>query len=250
MQKKEKQLESFIIKQNVPNLLFFGPYMNGKEKICYNFIHRLYPNQEDFNKYVLMINCLTTNGIQTMKDIIKLFSMQIIQKTSGLYFKTIVLQYAEYLTNDAQYSLRRTIEQYNHNTRFILLCEKKHQLLQPICSRFVHYYINDSNTYFHPLLTLDSFQYAKYNMYMKEYEQVIQCKESSTLSVYRIAKRMYHDHFSAHDLLLKQKKHPNYDSIVIMFRKCCGIFRNEILCIFYILSLFRNKSKIQILNIY
>ena len=51
--------------------------------------------------------------------------MQIIKKDENLMFKTIILEYAENLTYDSQYCLRRTIEQYSNHTRFIILCEVK-----------------------------------------------------------------------------------------------------------------------------
>ena len=68
--------------------------------------------------------------------------MQIINKNSNNNFKIIILKFCEYLTYDSQYSLRRTIEQFSHNTKFVLLCENKNKLLLPICSRFVDIYVN------------------------------------------------------------------------------------------------------------
>lgn len=249
MQKKEKQLESFIHRKNVPNLLFYGPYQNGKEQLCQRFIQKLYPTPEATQKYVLWVNCLTTTGIQHLKEMICLFSMQIIQKISCISFKTIVLQYAEYLTYDSQYSLRRTIEQYNHNTRFILLCEKKQKLLQPICSRFVHYYINDIQH--HPYKTIDIFPYSKLKNYWKKYENIISNSETTTLwDLYSLSKSFYQEHFFAHEILNKCKKNPNYHMVSLLFDKYSVLFRNEILCIFHILCLFRNKSKLQILDLY
>ena len=48
--------------------------------------------------------------------------MQIIAKEqNNIYFKTIILKYCEYLTYDSQYSLRRTIEMFSNNTRFIIV---------------------------------------------------------------------------------------------------------------------------------
>lgn len=247
MEKKKKQLESFVIRQNVPNLLFYGPYMNGKEQLCRFFIQQLYPNHEDIQKYVLWLNCLSTNGIQAMKELIKLFSMQIIQKKSGVSFKTIVLQYAEYLTYDSQYSLRRTIEQYNVNTRFVLLCENKHQLLQPICSRFVHYYVNEP----HPCYkTIDSFSYTKFHKHWKQYEEILEKKETNqTVHIFNVARNLHNEHFFAHEVLMKCKKHPQFHVMTILFDNYSSLFRNELICLFCILCVFRSKSKLQILGL-
>lgn len=249
MKKKEKQLELFIHKQNTPNLLFYGPYMNGKETLCKSFIHKLYPIVDDFHKYVLWINCLCTTGIQCLKEKIRLFSMQIIKKTPFLLFKTIVLQYAEYLTHDSQYSLRRTIEQYSQNTRFILLCEKKQKLLQPICSRFVHYYVNNQSPFV--FKHIDSYPYAKYNKYWKQYEHIIERKKENQLkSLFYLADNMAKDLFIGNEIILKNKSHPRFSYMMVLFDKYSKIFRNETLCIFHILCVLRNKSKLQILDVY
>ena len=78
MDQKKKQIQSFINKKNIPNLLIYGPYLNGKNILCNEYLSLLYPNHDDLQKYVLRINCLNTNGIQHLKENIKLFSMQIV----------------------------------------------------------------------------------------------------------------------------------------------------------------------------
>ena len=216
MESKKKQLNELIRFNNIPNLLFHGPYLEGKEELCKYFINTLYPNQEEYQKYVLWINCLYDNGIQSMKQHIKLFAMQIIKQNQSISFKVVVLQYAEYLTHDAQYCLRRTIEQYNKNTRFIVLCENKHKLLQPICSRFVQMYIN-------------------LNLHKKNF-QIDSCL-------------FYKEHFLAIELLQKFKSHPRYNEVYFLFNSFRKETKNETLSIFYLLNVFRNKSHIQIFSI-
>ena len=167
MDSKKKQINKIIQNKNIPNILYHGPYLEGKEDLCKYSLTLLYPNIDDYNKYTLWINCLYTNGIQNMKQIIKLFAMQIIKKDENLTFKTIILEYAENLTYDSQYCLRRTIEQYSNHTRFIILCENKHKLLPPICSRFLQIYVN-LNIYKKSFYLYDSFRYNKYNQLFKE----------------------------------------------------------------------------------
>ena len=58
MEQKKRQIQSFIRKQNIPNILIYGPYLNGKDELCNFFIQLLYPNSEDYQKYVLCLNCL------------------------------------------------------------------------------------------------------------------------------------------------------------------------------------------------
>lgn len=248
MESKKKQIKSLIENKNVPNILYHGPYLGGKEELCKYFISCVYPNQNDYNKYVLWINCLYTNGIQYMKQHIKLFAQQIMHNEPHLQFKTIILQYAEHLTYDSQYCLRRTIEQYNRHTRFIILCENKHKLLQPICSRFVQIYVNVYQSCKKSFHLYDTFRYHKYNTIMKTYDEI---KEGvlpfSHISL--LARQFYEQQFFALELLDKHKNHERFQEVVFRFEEYRKEFKNEILCILYILNVFRNKSKIQIFSI-
>ena len=62
-------------------------------------------------------------------------------KETGIFFKTIVLLNADYLTIDAQSALRRCIELFSYNTRFIIIVENKNKLLCPILSRFCEIHV-------------------------------------------------------------------------------------------------------------
>lgn len=247
MEGKKRQLLSLIQNKNTPNILFHGPYLRGKEILSKLFVDILYQNQEDKNKYVLWINCLYGNGIQTMKQNIKLFAMQIMRKETHLMFKTIILQYAEHLTNDSQYCLRRTIEQYNHHTRFVILCENKHKLLQPICSRFVQIYVNIPLNK-QEFILCDTFRYNIYNRLMKKYNSIVE-KNKPYKDMFHLAKEFYDKHFFALELLQRMKKYNQYQEISFLFNLYCKEFRNETLSIFFILNIFRNKSNIQIYSI-
>jgi hypothetical protein len=76
---------------------------------------------------------------------LKFFAKTNVQFSSGIWFKTIVLLNASHLTIDAQSALRRCIELFSHNTRFFIIVENKHKLLQPILSRFCEIYVPNEN---------------------------------------------------------------------------------------------------------
>lgn len=244
VKEKQNKIDYFVNSNNVPNLLIYGPYLNGKEDLCKYFINKVY-TKDSIKKYVLTINCLSNSGIKMIKDNIKLFSMQIINKSNNIHFKTIILQYCEYLTYDSQYSLRRTIEQFSKNTRFILLCENKNKLLNPICSRFVHIYVNNNlhNIYFNDFV---KFKYVIFNKIIKDYEK----NKDNLNSILQLSKELYLNNFYSYEILSKFKKHINYNLINMIFEKVCHNLRNEELCIFYLLNIFRNNLKIQIYELY
>ena len=247
MEIQKTKLNNFIKNDNIPNLLIYGPHLCGKETICDEFINDIYNSKELKKKYVLKINCVSIKGIKMIKENIKLFSMQIINKKSNVYFKTIILYHAEFLTYDSQYSLRRTIEQFSNNTRFILLCQDKTNILSPILSRFVHIYINNNNN---NSIIFTNQNYTKINKYINEYNKIIEDEENILNKLYYLSTDMYNDNIFAIELLTRFKNHKNYNKIKMIFEKQRINFRNETLSIFYILSLFRNNQDFEIYDLY
>lgn len=246
MNTKKQEIDNILKNENIPNILFHGIYNHGKEELCKYFLQTLYPKSDDFQKYVMEINCLHSNGIQQIKQTIKIFSMQTVNKATLIQFKTILLRHAEYLTHDAQYSLRRNIETYSKNTRFVILCENKNKLLLPIRSRFVHIYVNICKT--NKLLNdYESFSYKKYNDFMKKYTNLVE-KNSPFKEYVVLANEMYNNHFSALDIIHRFKKHEYYHEAEYLLEKYKKEYRNEILCILFLFQLFRNKSEIQIFH--
>jgi DNA polymerase III delta prime subunit len=246
------KIDEFINKKYIPNLLLYGPYNKGKENLCKYFINKVYQTKENIDKYVLDINCLTTNGIKMIKEYIKLFSMQIIHKESNIYFKTIILRYSEYLTYDSQYSLRRTIEQYNKNTRFILLCESKSKLLSPICSRFVHLYINHPTQQSNHCGIVTTRNTKLLNKILKKYYSILDNDEikDKSISIMKIAEELHNNMFVCNEIIEKFKKNQNYHIMKLVEANMTTNFRNERLSIFYVLNVFRNNHKIQIYELY
>ena len=252
LQKINRKLDSYIEKSSIPNILFFGPYMCGKERLYKEFIKKLYKTNKNINKYVLTINCLSKNGIRIIKENIKLFSMQIFNKTEDIRFKTIILIQADNLTYDSQYSLRRTIEQYNKTTRFIFVCEDKYCLLSPLASRFAHIYINESDNK-QLYVNIDKFNYSKYKAIIKKYNDLIQLNDKNVnklLEIYKISVEFYKYNFHFFEIFYRFKNNPNYQNFSLIFKKITKNLCNDLLSIFYLLVIFRNNLEIEIYDYY
>ena len=138
----DERLQLFIDTKQIPNILIYGSEYSNKEDILDEFIDTLY--KDDINKQnkILNINCAEPNqgGIKFIREDLKFFSKKMIHNTIN---KTVILRNAGKLTHDAQSALRRCIEIYSKNTRFIILVEKKHSILNPILSRFCTIFIKD-----------------------------------------------------------------------------------------------------------
>uniref|UniRef100_A0AB39JEG0 Replication Factor C Small Subunit n=1 Tax=Florenciella sp. virus SA2 TaxID=3240092 RepID=A0AB39JEG0_9VIRU len=243
------KIDNISNNKNLSNILFYGPFLHGKEDICDYLIKSIYNTNQNIAKYVLTINCLSINGIKNIKEYIKLFSMQILNKTDTIKFKTIILKNAEYLTYDSQYSLRRTIEHYNKTTRFILICDNKYKILNPICSRFHQIYI-DNHKYNKKYNNYDNFNYIKYNSIMKKYFEKISNDTLTPKDIISISSELYSNNFYAYEIIDKFKKNPNYNNVDIIFDNICFNYKNEIMSIFFLLNVFRNNLKIEISEYY
>jgi len=138
----KKKLEFFLIHQKIPHIIFHGSSGTGKRTIVYDFINRIYKfDKQKIKSNVMFVNCAHGKGIKFIREDLKFFAKTNIQSNSGVAFKSIILMNADFLTIDAQSALRRCIELFSHNTRFFIIVENKHKLLNPILSRFCEIYV-------------------------------------------------------------------------------------------------------------
>ena len=136
------KLNNFLHLNKIPHIIFHGPSGTGKRTIVFDFLKKIYKNDNyKIKTNVMYVNCAHFKGIKFIREELKFFAKINIQSNSGINFKTIILLNADYLTIDAQSALRRCIELYSYNTRFFIIVENKHKLLNPILSRFCEIYI-------------------------------------------------------------------------------------------------------------
>ena len=136
------KLDYFYSQQKIPHIIFHGSSGSGKRTIVDNFLKKIYQNDhKKIKSNVMFVNCAHGKGIKFIREELKFFAKTNIQSNSGVIFKSIVLLNADNLTIDAQSALRRCIELFSSNTRFFIIVENKHKLLNPILSRFCEIYV-------------------------------------------------------------------------------------------------------------
>ena len=133
---------------NLPHLLFFGQPGIGKTTtalaIC-KYIYNSNPKNSHLYKQiikerVLELNASDERGIKVVREKIKTFAAQALNTYQEIpFFKIIILDEADVMTNDSQFALRRIIEQYSHITRFILICNYVTKIIPPLASRCSKY---------------------------------------------------------------------------------------------------------------
>ncbi|EMA40949.1 replication factor C small subunit [Halococcus hamelinensis] len=124
------RLESYVAQDDLPHLLFTGPAGVGKTTSAMAIAREVYG--DDWRENFLELNASDERGIDVVRDRIKNFARA---SFGGYDYRIIFLDEADALTSDAQSALRRTMEQFANNTRFILSCNYSNQIIDPIQSR-------------------------------------------------------------------------------------------------------------------
>ena len=246
-EKHYKKLVNYISNKNIPHIIFHGPHCTGKKTMLNNFIDMIYEYDSSAkHKYVLYIDCTSSKGIKMIKDTVMIFAKQQINK-SKYDFKSIILYDADFLTHDAQYSLRRCIEEHSNNTRFFMICTDKNKLLNPICSRFTHLYLSkyQSNHIFDDKINkrnLLSNQITLNNI-MKNIET---CPVDEVI---KIVDDLYERGYFAIQVLNFFNKHDKFIRMKFKFEIISKHVINEKYSMLYIIMFFRNNQDIVISNI-
>jgi replication factor C small subunit len=125
-----ERLQSYIEQDDLPHLLFAGPAGVGKTTCATAIAREVYG--DDWRGNFLELNASDERGIDVVRDRIKNFARA---SFGGYDYRIIFLDEADSLTDDAQSALRRTMEQFSDNTRFVLSCNYSSKIIDPIQSR-------------------------------------------------------------------------------------------------------------------
>ena len=131
----EDAFNHFISEKNLPNLLLYGPPGTGKTSTILAISRQIYENTFPFK--VLELNASDNRNIQVVRKIIKEFASTKNFFSDG--FKLIILDEVDSMTNDAQFCLRRIMEEYSDNVRFCFICNYLGKIIPAIqsrCSKF------------------------------------------------------------------------------------------------------------------
>lgn len=233
---------------NISNIIFHGPNLTGKKTLLEKFLRKIYLTQENFNKYVLTINCSHGKGnIKFIRENLKYFANSIILNNENIsLFKSIILLNADKLTIDAQSALRRCIEIYNHSTRFFIIVEDKSKLLKPIISRFSDIYFNNKIN----LINND------YNFYQKKYNNLVKQinnidnnnidNNNNLLNIINLTNNLYNSGITGNMIIeyIDKNMHSNENKykFLITIEVYKKNFINEKLIIMFCLNFLFNKN--------
>ena len=126
----------------LPNMLFTGTAGLGKTTVAKALCNEL-------NLDYILINGSEEGNIDTLRTKIKQFASSV--SLQGGY-KVVILDEADYLNaQSTQPALRGFIEEFANNCRFILTCNFKNRIIEPLHSRCGVYEFNTSKKDLVPL---------------------------------------------------------------------------------------------------
>ena len=120
----KKTIEQYLGQNDIQNLIFYGPAGTGKTTLA-----KLIVNNLDCD--YLYINASDERGIETIRDKVSGFA----STASFKPLKVVILDEADFLTIQAQASLRNVIETFSRTTRFIMTCNYVERIIDPLQSR-------------------------------------------------------------------------------------------------------------------
>ena len=120
----KKTIAQYLSQNDIQNLIFYGPAGTGKTTLAKLIVKNL---DCDF----LYINASDERGIETIRDKVSGFA----SAASFKSIKVVILDEADFLTIQAQASLRNVIETFSRTTRFILTCNYVERIIDPLQSR-------------------------------------------------------------------------------------------------------------------
>ena len=124
----KKTFQDFVERGEIPNMLLAGPAGCGKTTVAKALCHELGVD------YYVINGSDEGRFLDTVRNNAKNFASTV-SLTATAKHKVIIIDEADNTTNDVQLLLRAFTEEFSGNCRFILTCNYKNKIIEPLHSR-------------------------------------------------------------------------------------------------------------------
>ena len=126
----KKQIDRNIEENDLPHYLFYGGAGTGKTTLAKILV-------KNIDCDYLYINASDETGVDNIRTKIKGFAMTYSTAISNI--KIVILDECDYMSASAQAALRNLMESYSSHCKFILTCNYKEKVIDPLQSRCQDY---------------------------------------------------------------------------------------------------------------
>ena len=123
--------ESWLEENNMPNLLIHGNSGNGKTSAAIAFAKTMLG--DDYEDNFFEVNASDDRRLETVRTTIKNIAQS--GTIGDAPFRMCLLDEMDGMTNDAQNALKRIMERYSQNVRFIVTCNDRTKIIFALQSR-------------------------------------------------------------------------------------------------------------------
>ena len=136
--------ENWIEIKDMPNTLLYGQAGVGKTAAAGILANEMLESEMDSNYFE--INASDDRRLEVVRTTIKDIAQQ--KAIGDVPFKIILLDEMDGMTTDAQNALKRVMERYASNVRFIITANDRSKIIYPLQSRCANYFFTklDSTT--------------------------------------------------------------------------------------------------------
>ena len=126
---------NWVEENNMPNILLYGNAGLGKTAAAIALAKSMLG--ESFKDNFYELNASDDRRLETVRTTIKEIAQA--KTLGGMPFRILLLDEMGGMTKDAQNSLKRIMERYANNIRFIITCNDRNNIIFPLQSRCANY---------------------------------------------------------------------------------------------------------------
>ena len=131
--------ENWIENKEMPNLLLYGGAGVGKTTAAGILANEMLGSEIDSNYFE--INASDDRRLEVVRTTIKDIAQQ--RAIGEVPFKIVLLDEMDGMTPDAQNALKRIMERYENNVRFIITANDRSRIIYPLQSRCANYFFSN-----------------------------------------------------------------------------------------------------------